>query len=278
MTIARSTTGATAVPSSSAVRPLLIGLSALASACGNGGNQGPSGTTTPTTSPVTTSVSPTEKSINPTGGNVFPHGARPRRHPPRRPVTTTTASGLAAVLPALLKTAQVVRARRRHARAAFWRAPRPGCAGGCTPARPARRSRPDTRVASSGGDATDHPGTRPGTGTAASASTGRCRSSALMVGTPRSPPRRWCAADVPRPGGATTVAVEAGHRVVATRFQVATEHIAISHGRHYRLRAPNAILNGWSQNAPMIAVTHQTAIAAKTSGEDRSEIRRPAAV
>ena len=74
---------------------LLIGLSALASACGNGGNQGPSGTDT-TTSPVTTSVSPTEKSINPTGGNVF-HPTVHAHGTTEAPVTTTTASGLAAV-------------------------------------------------------------------------------------------------------------------------------------------------------------------------------------
>ena len=118
MTIARSTTGATRRPVVIGGTALLIGLSALASACGNGGNQGPSGTTTPTTSPVTTSVSPTEKSINPTGGNVFTPRCTPRRHPPRRPVTTTTASGLAAVLPAGAKDRPGRRARRRHARAA----------------------------------------------------------------------------------------------------------------------------------------------------------------
>ena len=53
---------------------LLIALSSLATACGNGGNEAPSGTTTPTT---TTSPSPsptptpTEKSISPSGGNMF---------------------------------------------------------------------------------------------------------------------------------------------------------------------------------------------------------------
>ena len=81
MTIARSTTGATRRPVVIGGTALLIGLSALASACGNGGNQGPSGTTTPTPSPVTTSVSPTEKSINPTGGNVF----TPTVHAPPAP-------------------------------------------------------------------------------------------------------------------------------------------------------------------------------------------------
>ncbi|HNF06066.1 MAG TPA: hypothetical protein PL146_11825 [Mycobacterium sp.] len=81
MTIARSTTGAARRPVVIGGTALLIGLSALASACGNGGNQGPSGTTTPTTSPVTTSVSPTEKSINPTGGNVF----TPTVHAPPAP-------------------------------------------------------------------------------------------------------------------------------------------------------------------------------------------------
>ncbi len=57
---------------------LLIALSSLATACGNGGNEAPSGTTTPTTttspspspSPSPT-PSPTEKSISPTGGNMF---------------------------------------------------------------------------------------------------------------------------------------------------------------------------------------------------------------
>lgn len=82
MTIARSITGATRRPVVIGGTALLIGLSALASACGNGGNQGPSGTTTPTTSPpVTTSVSPTEKTINPTGGNVF----TPTVHAPPAP-------------------------------------------------------------------------------------------------------------------------------------------------------------------------------------------------
>ena len=62
---------------------LLIGLGALTSACGNGGNQAPSGTTTPTTTgpAVTTSPSPTEKTINPTGGNVF----TPTVHAPPAP-------------------------------------------------------------------------------------------------------------------------------------------------------------------------------------------------
>ena len=52
---------------------LLIGLGALTTACGNGGNQAPSGTTTPTTTGpvVTTTPSPTEKTINPTNGNLF---------------------------------------------------------------------------------------------------------------------------------------------------------------------------------------------------------------